>query len=183
VRRLRQLRLLLIDSKTYERAAYGPPSFAHGIIGSVATDRPTNQQTHRLSEIAFLTARQRPIDALDIRRLYDGASWWPGWEPASIAEAVAATIAVGAWDGDRLIGFTRALSDGVHRAYVEDVVVDPAYRGQGIGEKLVAALMEELAGVHIVSLFCLPERADFYRRNGFEPEEQVMMHRRLKGVE
>ena len=131
-----------------------------------------------MSDIVFLTADKRPIDPTGVRRLYNGASWWPGWGPESIARAIAATTAAGAWDGDRLIGFTRALSDGVHRAYFEDVVIDPDYRGQGIGETLVASLVEALGDVHIVSLFCEPERVAFYSRNGFRASEtQVMMHR------
>lgn len=121
---------------------------------------------------------ERPIDAADVRRLYDGAGWWPERESDSIAQAIAATVAVGAWDGERLVGFARALTDGVHRAYIEDVVIDPDYRGQQIGERVVAALLESLGDVHIVSLFCEPDRVPFYSRNGFRPSgSQVMMHR------
>ena len=134
-----------------------------------------------MPDIAFTTADKRPINAIDVRRLYDSANWWPGWQPESIARAIAATTAIGAWDGGRLIGFTRALSDGVHRAYVEDVVIDPDYRGQGIGEQLVALLVEALGDVHIISLFCEPERVAFYSRNDFRPSQtQVMMHRETK---
>ena len=133
--------------------------------------------------IAFLTAKERPIDANDVRRLYDGANWWPGWQPASIARAIEATTAIGAWDGERMIGFTRALSDGVHRAYVEDVVIDPDYRGQGIGEKLVASLLDAIGDVHIITLFCLPEREAFYSRNGFRKDPQIVMRRDAKALE
>jgi hypothetical protein len=35
--------------------------------------------------------------------------------------------AVGAWDGRDLVGFARAVSDGVLRAYAEDVVVSPGW--------------------------------------------------------
>src|SRR6266581_4617119 len=94
--------------------AIEPRLFSRGIIWNVPA-------------IAFLTADERRIDPVDVRRLYDGADWWPDWQPESI-RALSATTAIGAWDGDRLIGFTRALSDGVHRAYVEDVVIDPEYR-------------------------------------------------------
>lgn len=44
---------------------------------------------------------------------------------------------VSAWDGERLIGFGRATSDGVYRAVLWDIVVDHDYRRQGIGRKLV----------------------------------------------
>ena len=72
----------------------------------------------------------------------------------------------------------RALTDKTYRAYVEDVVVDPDYRGQHIGERMVAELMEALKDIETVSLFCEPERVPFYERNGFKRNAtQVMMHR------
>ncbi len=126
----------------------------------------------------YLSGSERAIDAADVRRLYDGAGWWPGWETEGIARAVSSSICVGAWEGEQLIGFTRALSDGVHRAYIEDVVIDPDYRGRGIGEAMVARLVRDIGPVHIVSLFCEPERVAFYSRNGFQASKtQVMMHR------
>lgn len=128
--------------------------------------------------IEYLTNANRAISSANVRRLYDGAGWWPEWDAPGIQQAIDVSIAVGAWDGERLVGFSRAISDGVHRAYIEDVVVDAEYRGGGIGEKVVALLMEQLGDVHITSLFCEPERVNFYSRNGFRPSKsQVMMHR------
>jgi N-acetylglutamate synthase-like GNAT family acetyltransferase len=61
---------------------------------------------------------------------------------------------------------------------VEDVMIDPEYRGNKVGERMVAALLEKLADIEIVSPFCLPESVPFYGRNGFaQNERQVMMHR------
>lgn len=132
--------------------------------------------------IEFATRDERDIHAAAVRRLYDGAGWWPGWDEAGIQRAIDRTVAVGAWDGARLVGFTRALSDGEHRAYIEDVVIDPDYRGRGIGENLVARLIAELGNVHIISLFCEPDRVNFYARNAFQASEtQVMMHREPGG--
>ena len=130
------------------------------------------------AKIAYERKEERPIAAAAVRRLYDGAGWWPDWGLGGIDRAIEASVAVGAWDGERLVGFARAVSDGEHRAYVEDVVVDPEYRGQGIGEQIVAALVGAIGEVHIVSLFCEPERVEFYGRNGFRASETaVMMHR------
>jgi GNAT superfamily N-acetyltransferase len=130
----------------------------------------------------YASSEERSIEARDVRRLYDGAGWWPTWELDGIERAVAASIAVGAWDGGRLVGFARAISDGEHRAYIEDVVIDPDYRGRKIGEGLVARLVREIGHVHVVSLFCEPERLAFYGRNGFVPSEtQVMVHREEVG--
>lgn len=130
------------------------------------------------AKIAYQRKEEQPIAAAAVRRLYDGAGWWPDWGLDGIERAIEASVAVGAWDGERLVGFARAISDGEHRAYVEDVVVDPEYRGRSIGERTVAALVEAIGRVHIVSLFCEPERVEFYGRNGFRPSETaVMVHR------
>ncbi len=133
--------------------------------------------------IAVRRHEERPIDATQVPRLYESASWGHGRDDAGIAAAIAASVAVGAWDGDRLVGFVRALSDGRYRAYVEDVIVDPEYRRYRIGTRMVAALLEALEGIETVSLFCESDRAGFYERNGFRAHAaQVMMHRRSGDV-
>jgi ribosomal protein S18 acetylase RimI-like enzyme len=129
--------------------------------------------------VVYLTAEERPVDIPGLQRLYAHTEWAPRRDAVGIEASLATSIAVGAWDGERLVGFTRALSDGTYRAYVEDVVVDPDYRGRGIGERMVAALLRTLADIETVSLFCEPARVGFYERNGFEARRnQVMMHKR-----
>ena len=129
-------------------------------------------------DVVYETHLRRAIEPAQVRRLYETVTWGDGRDDDGIASVIESTVAVGAWDGDRLIGFTRALSDGRYRAYVEDVMIDPDYRGRKIGEGLVAALLSELADIEIVSLFCEPERVAFYGRNGFSASKsQVMMHR------
>ena len=133
--------------------------------------------------ITFASDEERPIDSAQVRRLYETVDWGHGRSEHGIRAAIEASVALGAWDGDRLVGFVRALSDGAYRAYVEDVMVDPDYRGRRIGERMVAELLRALQDVEIVSLFCLPQRVAFYERNGFEAHKsQVVLHRGAAGV-
>ncbi len=124
------------------------------------------------------THRERPIPAGALRELYDHVGWSrPGTEK-DITEILEAGPAVGAWEDDRLVGFARALSDGHFAAYVEDVMVNKGYRGRGLGDKIVARLLEEVGQVGQVSLFCEPETARFYEGHGFRvAPEHVIMHR------
>ncbi len=50
---------------------------------------------------------------------------------------------VGAWDGERMIGFARALCDEAFNGYVGTVCVHPDYQRQGIGTELVSQLIED----------------------------------------
>jgi GNAT superfamily N-acetyltransferase len=71
---------------------------------------------------------------------------------------------------DRLVGFTRALTDWRYRAYLYDVIVAPDLHGHGLGRVLVDAALERLAGVETIELSCQPDMVAFYRRWGFENE-------------
>ncbi|GAA4989717.1 GNAT family N-acetyltransferase [Actinopolymorpha pittospori] len=45
-----------------------------------------------------------------------------------------------------MVGFARAVSDGVAIAYLADVYVSPSVRGRGLGKRLVAAMIEDGPG-------------------------------------
>jgi ribosomal protein S18 acetylase RimI-like enzyme len=65
------------------------------------------------------------------------------------------------------------------RAWIEDVVVDEAARGQGVGEALNRAALEraEAEGVRTVDLTSRPSREAanrLYQRLGFEPRESTV---------
>ncbi len=125
-------------------------------------------------EIAF--HRQHPISAQAVRILYDSAGWWPERREEEITQILDSGPAIGAWDGELLVGFARAVSDHHFRAYIEDLIIHPNYRSMGLGRLLLTRLMEALEHVDTVSLFCDPELVPFYERNGFKfiPSQQVM---------
>lgn len=50
-------------------------------------------------------------------------------------------------DGDRVVGFARALCDEVSNGYVSMVAVAPDMRGQGIGRELVRQLIKDDTGI------------------------------------
>ena len=86
---------------------------------------------------------------------------------------------VGVWKDDVLIGFSRAISDGEFRAYVEDVVIHKDYQQLGVGTKLVSKLLEELSHIDVISLFCGDDLISFYKKNNFRnSKSQFVMHKK-----
>ena len=81
---------------------------------------------------------------------------------------VGSTVVVSLWHGKRLVGFGRASSDGVYRAVLWDVVVAGDLHGQGLGRRVVEALMAApaLRGVERVYLMTT-KSAGFYEQLGF----------------
>jgi ribosomal protein S18 acetylase RimI-like enzyme len=77
-----------------------------------------------------------------------------------------------AWDGDRLVGMARLLSDGVCNAYLLDVWMASSHRRRGIGRAMVQALCDAVPGQH-VGLQTDDARA-FYETLGFELQPEFM---------
>ena len=71
-------------------------------------------------------------------------------------------------EGERVVGFVTAISDGVISAYVPLLEVLPEWRGCGIGTELVRRLLAELGGLYMVDLCCDEDVVPFYERLGLE---------------
>ena len=79
------------------------------------------------------------------------------------------SLVVTAWDGDRLVGTARVMTDGVYYMTLWDVIVEPAYQGQGIGTQLTEAAVAPFRdrGFSYIALFAADGKAAFYERLGF----------------
>ena len=73
-----------------------------------------------------------------------------------------------AWDDDTLIGMGRALSDGLIQSVIYDLCMLPGYQGQGLGKRMMEAMMERLNTDNVV-LWAVPGKEGFYRKFGFLP--------------
>ena len=73
-----------------------------------------------------------------------------------------------AYCDDKVCGMGRALGDHVSDAYIQDVVVAPEFRRQGIGGGIVKTLAAELRrqGVEWIGLVGAPGTENFYRALG-----------------
>jgi ribosomal protein S18 acetylase RimI-like enzyme len=81
-----------------------------------------------------------------------------------IARAQRAIVAV--TDGT-VVGFARALTDGVSNGYVSMLVVAAEHRRKGVGRALMHALMGDDLGLTWVLRSSRPDARAFYERIGF----------------
>ena len=82
-------------------------------------------------------------------------------------------ICIGILDNnDKLVGFTRVISDFIYKAIIFDVIVSTTYRGNGLGKDLMDLVKQhtELKKVKHFELYCLPEMEAFYSSFGFSTE-------------
>src|SRR5256886_2378867 len=81
----------------------------------------------------------------------------------------------GAWDGERLVGFARALCDEAFNGYIGTVCVHPDYRGQGVGTELVTQITEDSPEI-TWALRAGGDSPGFWEKQGFI-RSQIAMER------
>jgi ribosomal protein S18 acetylase RimI-like enzyme len=84
-------------------------------------------------------------------------------DQSKLRQALMLTTNIGAWDGQRLVGAIRLLSDGYEWTVVTDIVVDPAYRRRGIGRELMHRAAAAASGKFAVARIP-PGTEGFFRR-------------------
>ncbi len=109
---------------------------------------------------------------LKICDLYKIAGWWKeSCSSDQISKLISGSFSfLSAWNGDKLVGFGRVISDGFNDAYIQDVYVDQNYRKQGIAGNIISKLTEYCNSrkVNWIALIAAPGSVSLYEKLGFE---------------
>jgi ribosomal protein S18 acetylase RimI-like enzyme len=100
-------------------------------------------------------------------------------QPDRIQEMIEhANLIVSAWDGHKLIGIGRALTDFSFCCYLSDLAVDRDYQRSGVGRALVKAVLEQIGDRCSLILLSAPEAMEYYPKLGFEEIKNGFMIKR-----
>ena len=77
-------------------------------------------------------------------------------------------VLITAWDGDVLIGVSRALTDFSFCSYLSDLAVDVAYQKQGIGKELIRLTHVASGEATTLILLAAPKAKEYYPKIGME---------------
>jgi GNAT superfamily N-acetyltransferase len=119
------------------------------------------------------------VDAVHLF-LSEEAYWVRGRSRETIERLVReSTRVIAAYEGDRLVGFCRVISDASSVAWLGDVFVLPEYRGRGIGTELVREAVEDPRFRDIQWYLGTRDAHALYAKFGFEaPNERTMVRSR-----
>jgi GNAT superfamily N-acetyltransferase len=101
--------------------------------------------------------------------------WRAAWNdpaPRDFAPVLERSLAhIGAYEGERLVGFVNVAWDGGIHAFLLDTCVHPDFRGEGVGKRLVkeAERLARERGAHWLHVDFEPHLKTFYAACGFRP--------------
>jgi len=138
---------------------------------------PQLLETHRDTFIISTDPSLLDVDA--IADMLSRAYWAQGRTREMIQRYLQFSLAFGLYDGSRQIGLARVVSDYTTFAWLCDVIVHEAYRGQGLGKWLMATVHShpDLQGIRRWML-ATKDAHSLYSQFGWvplEPPERWMM--------
>jgi GNAT superfamily N-acetyltransferase len=108
-------------------------------------------------------------------------AYWGGWRSREVVEQQidVSWRVVGCYHraSGRMVGFARAVSDGLSQAYLADVFVLPEHRGHHLGAGLVEHMIERGGGPHFRWMLHTGDAHGLYARFGFRPPETTYLER------
>lgn len=123
---------------------------------------------------------------LDLGRICDfltgDAYWARGLDRGLVARSIAGSLPFGAYAADgSMAGFARVVTDGALFAYLRDVFVLPAHRGQGLGRALgAAALAHPDLGTVRNWMLATRDAHGVYAALGFVPVSDPSLYMQLR---
>jgi N-acetylglutamate synthase-like GNAT family acetyltransferase len=134
----------------------------------------------RQGDFVISTDRARMPPPAVLGLLHD-THWGGGLTLEVLERAMANSVCFGAFEGNTLVGFGRAVTDLATYAYWTDVVIAESYRSRGLGRWLSECMLAhpELQGLRRVTLLTR-DAADLYAGVGFSvgPGSLIYMERR-----
>jgi len=78
-------------------------------------------------------------------------------------------VIISLWIDKKIVGFGRALSDGIFRSVLWDIVIDQNHQGKGYGKVIVKALLESKRIKKTKRIYLMTtNKKDFYAQLDFE---------------
>jgi GNAT superfamily N-acetyltransferase len=120
------------------------------------------------------------IDREVVWRFMSEQAYWGKWRDRDVLDRQidASWRTVGCYDrAGSMVGFARAISDGISLAYLADVFVLPEHRGRGLGVALVKAMIDDGPGAHFRWMLHTGDAHGVYAKAGCGAPDATFLHR------
>ena len=126
----------------------------------------------------------KPTNGLNkLKKLLDNNAFWAKNRTVNDLKKCLANsdVIVSLWVGNEIVGFGRALTDGIYRGVLWDIVIDQNYQGKGFGKLIVKNLLSSKKIKNIKKLYLMTtDKKLFYSQLDFiEVTSQKLLIREI----
>ncbi len=101
----------------------------------------------------FISTDKGRLDLDFIHDYLSGESYWAkGRSKERVEKSIANSLCFGLFKDSRQIGFGRVATDYVVFAWIMDFFIDPDYRKQGLGKRMIQAMFDHPALLEVNSI-------------------------------
>jgi predicted N-acetyltransferase YhbS len=119
----------------------------------------TRVEPHQLANLFKESGIRRPVEDLNrLKKMIENAN-----------------LLITAWDGDKLVGAARALTDYSYCCYLSDLAVLKEYQNNGIGHDLINEIEKNIGDECTLILLSAPDVMDYYPKLGFEKTDNAFI--------
>jgi len=110
-----------------------------------------------------------------ILALLKETSWAGHYTLDTVRGTIENSLCMGVYHNERQIGYARCVTDYTTVFYLEDVVIDPAYRKKGLGKLLVKTILEHEAVCQLKGILVTDDAFSLYEPFGFKRDREIFM--------
>ena len=126
----------------------------------------------------------KPTNGLNkLQKLLDRNTFWAKSRTISDLKKCLANsdVIISLWVGNEIVGFGRALTDGIYRGVLWDIVIDKNHQGKGFGTLIVNNLLSSKKIKNTKKLYLMTtNKKNFYSQFNFEEvTSQDLMIRKI----
>lgn len=89
-------------------------------------------------------------------------------------------LVVTAWDGNKLVGIARSLTDFCYCCYVSDLAIREEYKRNGIGKKLIQLTKNVVGPGSNLLLLAAPSAMEYYPKIEMEKADNCFIIKRIQ---
>ena len=128
----------------------------------------------------LITDDKKGIDTDFVTAELNKTYWAEGRSREIVEKSIENSVMFSMFDGGRMIGFARVVTDYCTFAWLCDVYIHPDYRGMGLGFWLVESVLSHPSTNVRVNMLSTKDAHGLYEKFGFERKECMIKKDRSK---